>query len=144
MIDHGQSAFIEGRYLVHSVMVANEVLDEAKRKKKKCFIFKVDYEKAYDSVNWYFLLYMMRKLGFHDNWIESCLGSSKVSVLVNESLSDKFMITKGLRKCDPLVPFLFTIVAKCLSGMMRVMMEEELFSSIKWEGKKFVSPLLIM
>jgi len=32
------------------VLVANEVLDEMKRKKKSCVFFKVDYEKAYDFV----------------------------------------------------------------------------------------------
>ena len=32
------------------MLVANETLEEVKRKKKKCVVFKVDYEKAYDSV----------------------------------------------------------------------------------------------
>ncbi|KHN18070.1 Putative ribonuclease H protein, partial [Glycine soja] len=32
-------------------------------------VFKVDFEKAYDSVSWQFLLYMMGRMGFHDKWI---------------------------------------------------------------------------
>lgn len=51
IINKRQSAFFNGRHLLHSVLVANEMVDYAKRIKKKCLIFKVNYEKAYDSVN---------------------------------------------------------------------------------------------
>lgn len=50
VIDHTQSAFIGGRFLLHGVLVVNEVIDEAKKKKKPCLVFKIDYEKVYDFV----------------------------------------------------------------------------------------------
>ena len=56
--------FIEGRHMLHSVLIANEVVEEVKRGQKSCLIFKVDYEKAYDSVAWDFLKYMMTRMGF--------------------------------------------------------------------------------
>jgi len=52
------------------VLVANETLDEVKREKKECVVFKVDYEKAYDSVSWEFIYYMMGRLGFCGKWID--------------------------------------------------------------------------
>ncbi|KHN23580.1 hypothetical protein glysoja_043864 [Glycine soja] len=51
IINERQLAFIEGRHMLHSVLIANEVVDEAKRCQKPCMVFKVDYEKAYDSVS---------------------------------------------------------------------------------------------
>ena len=69
IIDERQSAFIEGRHLLHGVLVANEVVEEAKRKQKSCIVFKVDYEKAYDFVSWQFLIYMMRRMDFNPRWI---------------------------------------------------------------------------
>ena len=69
IIDERQTAFIEDRHLLHSSVIANEVIDEAKRCSKSCLVFKVDYEKAYDSVCWNFLLYMMRRMGFCTKWI---------------------------------------------------------------------------
>lgn len=61
-----QSAFVKGRNLVDGVFVENEVIDFAKRNKKERLIIKVDFEKAYNSVNWSFLDYMMRRFGFND------------------------------------------------------------------------------
>ena len=59
LIDERQSAFISGRQLLHSALIANEAVEEAKRCNKSCLVFKVDYERAYDSVSWNFLSYMI-------------------------------------------------------------------------------------
>ena len=64
MIDVIQSAFLEGRSLLDNVLVANKVLDEMKRRKKKCVFFKVDFKKAYDSVRWELIYYMLERVGF--------------------------------------------------------------------------------
>ncbi|GKU97025.1 hypothetical protein SLEP1_g10208 [Rubroshorea leprosula] len=93
VIGEQQMAFIEGRQLVDGVVIANEVIDEAKRKKKRSFLFKVDFEKAYDKVCWDFLDYMLMRMGFCNTWrkwIHECLQSSMVSVLVNGSPSRQF------------------------------------------------------
>ena len=105
IIDERQSAFIRGRHLLHSVIIANEVVEEAKRSQKSCLVFKVDYEKAYDSVSWEFLKYMLVRLGFYPKWIhwmEGCLSSASVSILVNGSPSAEFTPQRGLRQGDPL------------------------------------------
>ncbi|KHN17109.1 Transposon TX1 putative 149 kDa protein, partial [Glycine soja] len=69
IIDKRQSAFIGGRHLLHSVLIANEAEEEVKRCQKPSMVFKVDYERAYDFVSWDFLSYMMRRLGFCPKWI---------------------------------------------------------------------------
>ncbi|GKV44765.1 hypothetical protein SLEP1_g51921 [Rubroshorea leprosula] len=84
VIGKQQMAFISGRQLMDGVVIANEVVDEAKKKKRKSFLFKIDFEKAYDKVCWKFLDYMMQKLGFcatWRRWIMECLRTSQVSVL---------------------------------------------------------------
>jgi len=51
IISPTQSTFLKGRNLVDGVLVVNEILDFARRMKRQCLIFKVDFEKAYDSVD---------------------------------------------------------------------------------------------
>ena len=130
IIDERQSAFIGGRHLLHSVLIANEVVEEAKRSQKSCIVFKVDYEKAYDSVSWEFLIYMLRRMGLCSKWIqwiEGCLKSASILVLVNGSPSFEFIPQRGLRQGDPLAPLLFDIVAEALNGLVREAVEKNLF-----------------
>ncbi|XP_068486479.1 secreted RxLR effector protein 78-like [Phaseolus vulgaris] len=104
---------------MNSVLVANESIDDLKRKKIRGVFFKVDYEKAYNSVRWKFIYYMLKRLGFCAKWIKDCLESSTISVLVNGSPKEEFEPQKGLRQGDPLAPFLFLIVAEELAGVVR-------------------------
>jgi len=100
VIDTSQSAFLKDRGMLDSVLVANEVVEELRRYGKSGLCLKVDYEKAYDSVRWEFLYYMIRRLGFHHRWImwiKGCLESATVSVLVNGSLTTEFKPSRGLR-----------------------------------------------
>lgn len=46
-----QNAFIKGRYTLDGVLIANETMDYIKKARKKALIFKVDFEKAYDSAS---------------------------------------------------------------------------------------------
>jgi hypothetical protein len=68
IISRNQSEVIKGRSLAHGVVVVNEVVDFAKRTKKECVILKVDFEKAYDSVSWSVLDYMLKRVGFGAKW----------------------------------------------------------------------------
>jgi hypothetical protein len=64
LISPNQSAFIKGRQLVDEVVVVNEIIDLAIKSRREFLIFKVEFEKAYDSVSWSFLDYMMIRFRF--------------------------------------------------------------------------------
>ncbi|GKV27391.1 hypothetical protein SLEP1_g36564 [Rubroshorea leprosula] len=133
VIGEQQMAFIRGRQLAEGVVIANEVINEAKRNKKKSFLFKVDFEKAYDKVCWSFINYMMLRMGFCEawrSWIQECLRSSSVSVIVNGSPTRQFMVTKGIHQGDLLSPFLFLIVAEGLNGMVTAAVEKKLYKGV--------------
>ncbi|MCH83420.1 LINE-1 reverse transcriptase like, partial [Trifolium medium] len=134
LIASTQSAFIKGSNLVDGVLVVNEVVDSAERLGKECLIFKVDFEKAYDSVDWGFLEYMLRRFGFCDVWIgwmRACVFGGNLSMLVNGSPTREINIQRGLKQGDPLAPFLFLLVAKGFGGVMRRAGELNLFKGFK-------------
>ncbi|GLT91015.1 hypothetical protein SLE2022_089250 [Rubroshorea leprosula] len=133
LIGKQQSAFIGRRQLMDSVMVANETIDEVKKKRKRCIIFKVDFEKAYDKVCWDFLMSMMEKMGFcvtWRNWILECLRTNLVLVLVNGSPTREFSMSRGLRQGDSLSLFLFLIVVEGLSGIIQSTLDKKQFSGV--------------
>jgi hypothetical protein len=95
LVPNNQTTFIKGRQLVESVVVVNEVIDYAKRAGKECLILKVDFEKAYDSVDWGFLDYMLQRFGFGAKWrawMKACICSGSMSVLVNGSPTEEISI----------------------------------------------------
>jgi len=50
-IDQTQSVFLSGRGLLDSVLIASKTVDFIRKERLKGVIVKVDFEKAYDSVN---------------------------------------------------------------------------------------------
>lgn len=120
VIGETQSAFISGHQLVDSVLVLNEAINEIRRKKLKAFVFKADFEKAYDCVNWDCLDWIMRRMGFEDRWcrwIRECLQSVRMSVLINGSPTEEFNASKGLRQGDTLSPFLLVALKPFYDGL---------------------------
>ncbi|XP_071718424.1 uncharacterized protein [Rutidosis leptorrhynchoides] len=133
IISKEQSAFIKGRQILDGPLMINEIIDWCNKKKKKAMLFKVDFEKAFDSISWDFLVTMLSNLGFGRRWImwvKGCLNSSFASVLVNGSPTEEFKIGRGLRQGDPLSPFLFIICMEGLHVAMLDAIDQNLFKCI--------------
>jgi hypothetical protein len=111
LISETQSTFVKDRQILDGVLIANEVVDEARKSKKELMLFKVDFEKAYDSVDWGYLDVVMNKMAFPvlwRKWIKECVTTATASILVNGSPTDEFQLKRGLR------PILFLLFFFCL------------------------------
>ncbi|GJU26203.1 RNA-directed DNA polymerase, eukaryota, reverse transcriptase zinc-binding domain protein [Tanacetum coccineum] len=105
-VDQGDAKFdselpislIGCQYKIIGKLLANRISKYRKRK-KELMVFKVDFEKAYDSLRWDYLDVIMENLGFGykwRTWISGCLKNSQASILVNGSPTAEFEIFKGL------------------------------------------------
>lgn len=86
LIGDAQSAFIQGRNIMDGVVVLNEVIEDAKKSKVERLIVKVNFVKAYDSVDWTYLLGMLRSINFPNmwiKWIRECISTASANVIVN-------------------------------------------------------------
>ena len=110
LISPSQNAFVKGRQILESILIANEYLDSRIKDNVPGVLCKLDLEKAYDHVNWDFLLYLLRRSGFSEKWRHLifffCLSTIRFSILVNGNTCGFFRSTRGLRQGDPLSPLL--------------------------------------
>ena len=132
IISESQNAFVKGRQILDSVLIASECIDSRLKAGVPGVLCKLDIQKAYDHVNWEFLLFLLQQCGFSDKWrrwIRCCISSVKFSILINGCLFDFFGSSRGLRQGDPLSHFLFDIVMEALSHMLVVATVVGQFSS---------------
>lgn len=90
--------------------------------RRRSYFLKIDFAKAYDTVDWRFLNLIMERFGFAGKWrawIRECISSASVSVLVNGSPSGEFKLQRGLRQGDPPSSFLFLLAVEGLSILMK-------------------------
>ncbi|GFZ05585.1 hypothetical protein Acr_17g0011570 [Actinidia rufa] len=98
VISEVQTAFLGGRDIL-------EVTDFGKKRNKNGVIMKLDFEKAYDKLNWDYLIHIMKEFRFGDKWcewIETCVSTVATAALVNGSPIDEIKMERGPRQRDSL------------------------------------------
>lgn len=137
VINHNQSAFVPGRLITDNVIVAYECMHwiRSNTKNRNGFgALKLDMSKAFDRVEWIFLVKIMTKMGFAEtsvNLILRCISSVSYSIRINNSIFGTITPQRGIRQGDPLSPFLFAICSQGLSALLLKAEADNRFKGVK-------------
>ncbi|RVW30380.1 Transposon TX1 uncharacterized 149 kDa protein [Vitis vinifera] len=88
VVSSAQNAFVEGRQILDAALIANEAIDSMLKGDEAGVLCKLDLEKAFDHINWDFLMLVMQKMGFGEKWagwIRWCISTASFSVMINGS-----------------------------------------------------------
>jgi len=122
IVNHDQTAYIKNRYMGYNVRLIQDIVDHYKNSDKGGIIFTSDFQKAFDSLEWKFLLNTLDFFKFGPSfkqWIKTIYNSPVCMIKNNGYLSDKFSISRGVRQGCPVSALLFVLCIEILGVKIR-------------------------
>jgi len=123
-----QRGFIKGMSIKDCICLTSEAINVLHKKSFGGNLsLKVDIAKAFDTLDWKFLIEVLEAFGFNYmfcKWIKNILSSAKISIAINGKLHGFFSCTRGVRQGDPLSPLLFCLVEEVMSRSITKMVRE--------------------
>ena len=108
MIHTDQNGFVKNRQGFHNVRRVLNIVHVWEGAPDTA-ILSLDAEKAFDRVEWPFLLEVLRRFGFGDyfrRWVEIQFVDSSAVVSTNNLISQSFKLFRGTRQGSPISPLL--------------------------------------
>ena len=137
LINEDQTGFVPGRYIGDNLRLLYDIMHYLKDENLPGLLVSIDFEKAFDSVDWGFMGKVLKHFGFKKDitqWISAFYKDIKSSVIVNGQASPSFKIERGCRQGDPISPYLFILCAEILACQIR---EDDHIKAIKVENTEF-------
>ncbi|XP_056850253.1 uncharacterized protein LOC108824527 [Raphanus sativus] len=121
-ISTNQSAFVKDRLIMENVLLASELVKCYHKTtiSSRCAV-KIDISKAFDSVQWSFVLSILSAIKLPEKfilWVKKCIELASFSVQINGELAGYFNSARGLRQGCSLSPYLFVMCMEVLSKLL--------------------------
>ena len=112
LLSNNQSGFREKRSTHQRILSLLSKIDHAKRLGKNIYIGYLDFKGAYDSVEHWILLWILKEYGFPEkfvNMLRSIFRNSSTKIVTAYGKTDKVFLYKGVKQGCPMSPLLFLI-----------------------------------
>ena len=118
VIHSDQTCGVRGRHSIVNSHLLQDIVTDINQRGLGGAVLSLDQEKAFDLVDWAFLLRVLQTMNFGPSffhWIQLFYTQISSSVLVNGEQSESFFVSRSVRQGCPLSPLLYVIMAKTLA-----------------------------
>ena len=122
LISNDQSGYIKGRYIGFNARLINDIIENCEGKNLPGAIVCLDFEKAFDSLDWSFMIKSLKRYGFGDyftRWIEILYTSPTYCIKNNGWISKESTMNRGIRQGCAVSALLFILAVEFLSVQMK-------------------------
>lgn len=122
IVNEDQSGYIKGRYIGHNVRLMSDILDYTESHNLSGCLLSLDFAKAYDSLEWNFMVEALKKFNFGDNFIKwvKVLYLKPVMIFKNNGwLTSPIYPSRGIRQGCPVSCLLFIISTEIMACAIR-------------------------
>ncbi|KAJ3685147.1 hypothetical protein LUZ61_014311 [Rhynchospora tenuis] len=135
LVGSNQCAFVPGRIISDNILLLREIMHSfaSSAFPKQAFCFKCDLSKAFDRMEWHFVVRVLQLYGFPPafiSWVMGCVTSASFAILFNGSTDGFITPTRGLRQGCALSPYLFILCMDILNRMFEFKMSKGLLSGL--------------
>ena len=123
IIDPDQVGYIKDRYIGENIRIMYDLLLYADIEELEAYVTQIDFEKAFDSIEWDFLIKALKVFNFGDNfisWIKILYTDISACVGNNGHFSGYFKLSRSIRQGCPISALLFLIVVELLAHKIRI------------------------
>ena len=117
-----QTGYVKGRYIGESIRIIKDMMSFTKKKNIPGLAVFLDFEKAFDSIEWCYLQKCLEAFNFGPQlrqWITVLYNNILNCVLNNGFATKHFNLSRGVRQGCPLSGILFVIGVKILSSAIK-------------------------
>ena len=118
IVNEQQTCSVPGRSIHNNLVLIRDIIDYSVIKKNPCALLAVDQYKAFDTVNWSFLMKVLKKMNFGEKfckWVSILYHNIHSRIVINGNISDPIPILRGVRQGCPLSPSLYALFIEPIS-----------------------------
>jgi len=122
IVNCDQSAYIKGRYIGLNARYVADFYDYCERFNKEGIILSLDFEKAFDRLEWNFMCKVLKSFNFGQNfirWIKILYKKPIILIKNNGWMSEPIATKRGIRQGCPVSAMLFILAIELMAINIR-------------------------